>query len=128
MPPIHNRLALLDRRRALRVRSTPAERRLWHALRRRQLDGLRFRRQHSILNYVVDVYCAEAGLVIEVDGAVHADPARNAYDARRQRDLEALGLRVLRVSNEDVLERLDLVVAAVRQATHREIDLPLSPS
>ena len=128
MPPVHNRRTLIDRRRGLRVRATPAESRLWHALRRRQLDGLRFRRQHSILGYVVDVYCAEVGLVIEIDGAVHTDPARAGYDSQRQRDLEALGLRVLRVSNEDVLEQLDLVVEAIRRVARGQVDLPLSPS
>jgi len=106
-------------RRWLRRQATPAERRLWACLRRRQLEGRRFRRQHSIGPYVVDFYCSSERLVIELDGAVHADPARAAYDARREAFLKAQGIRVLRFENRQVMEQLDVVLETIRQAFRR---------
>jgi very-short-patch-repair endonuclease len=65
---------------------------------------LKFKRQHPIAGVIVDFYCAELGLVLEVDGGVHADPDHVGYDAARTAHLEARGLRVVRVQNEDVSE------------------------
>ena len=109
-----------DFRRALRRASTPAERRLWSVVRADRLDGLRFRRQHSLGPYVVDFYCAEARLVIELDGSVHDDPLRAAYDSERQQALEAQGLRVLRFSNAEVMGESESVAAAILAAAGRE--------
>jgi very-short-patch-repair endonuclease len=105
--------------REMRNIPTRAERALWQRLKRRQVKGLRFRRQHSIDRFIVDFYCAEARLVIEVDGASHAGPTS---DAERQEHLEALGLHVLRVTDAEVLTRLDAVMARVGE------DAPGSPS
>ncbi len=108
-----------DFRRALRRVSTPAERRLWFIVRADRLDGLKFRRQHSVGRYVVDFYCAEVQLAVELDGSVHDDPLRAAYDSDRQQALEARGLRVLRFSNADVLEQPETVAAAILAAAGR---------
>jgi very-short-patch-repair endonuclease len=89
--------------RALRRRQTPAERRLWEALRNRKCDGLKFLRQHPIGPYVVDFYCAQHRVIVEVDGNVHDQLDVWAYDALRQHTLEDLGLAVLRLRNEDVM-------------------------
>jgi very-short-patch-repair endonuclease len=101
---------------ARRLRQTPtdAENRLWLHLRRKQLRGLRFRRQHPIGRYVVDFFCPEAKLIIEVDGGQHA--AREAADDIRTSWLEARGYRVLRFWNNDVLANTEGVLFAIVEA------------
>ena len=126
MNRIHNDPSLKSHRRALRQRQTTAEATLWKRLRRRQLGGRRFRRQHSIGRYVVDFYCAAERLVIELDGTVHNDPLRAQADTERQRWLEARGLRVLRLRNEEVVTQSDLVLASIE--AFFEGPLPPAPS
>ncbi|MDP8998975.1 MAG: endonuclease domain-containing protein [Myxococcota bacterium] len=94
--------------RAMRTMATAAEAQLWSALRGRQLDGWKFRRPHVVAGYIVDFYCAELWLAVEVDGGVHQ--AQRAHDMRRDCDLALLGVRVVRLHNPDVLERLGAVV------------------
>ena len=91
------------------------EARLWQALRGKQL-GVKFRRQHPIHRYVVDFYSVEAGLAIEVDGAVH--DSQQAEDANRQAFLEANSIRMLRFSNDEIRDRLSEVVASIANAVH----------
>ena len=93
------------RARELRKNQTKAEGVLWNALRHRQRLGHKFRRQHVIDQFIVDFYCAEARLVIEVDGAVHEFTGER--DQARQAQLEALGLRVTRFTNDEVMSNLD---------------------
>ncbi len=95
--------------RQMRHDPTRAEDLLWQRLRRKQL-GVHFRRQHSIDRFIVDFYCAEASLVIEIDGPIHDQP--NA-DAERQAALEALGLCVLRVSSAETEHAPDAVLARI---------------
>jgi very-short-patch-repair endonuclease len=95
---------------------TPSERTLWAALRARGLDGLHFRRQQIIDGFIADFYCSAAGLVLEVDGPVHA--AQAFQDAERDRILMARGLRVLRVSNNDVLHHLPATLRRISAACH----------
>jgi adenine-specific DNA-methyltransferase len=102
--------------RCLREQRSEAEHRLWLRLRGHRLAGMKFRRQHPVGPYFVDFYCAEARLVIEVDGRQHIDGAR--YDERRTHTLEAAGLRVLRFWNDDVLARTDEVLEAIFSALH----------
>jgi very-short-patch-repair endonuclease len=102
-----------QRARQLRAKDTTAEHRLWQALRNRQLDGWKFRRQHPIDRYVVDFVALSGKLIIEVDGATHSTTAEIAYDERRTRHLEALGFRLVRVSNQDVRENLAGVLATI---------------
>lgn len=96
---------------------TPAEERLWQALRRRQLNGLRFRRQHVFERFIVDFYCPAVALVIEVDGDIH--DRQQEYDALRTEFLEALGLFVLRFRNEDVFENLPGVIERIGEVAQR---------
>ncbi|MBN1201710.1 MAG: endonuclease domain-containing protein [Anaerolineae bacterium] len=100
--------------RQMRRDPTPAERVLWLRLRNRQVAGAKFRRQQSIDRFVVDFYCAEARLVIEIDGPVH--DSQTGQDAERQAILESLGLRVLRISNEAVCTSPDGVIAHIADA------------
>lgn len=96
---------LIESARDLRKKMPPAERRLW-------FDGLcallqKFRRQRPMGSYIVDFYCADARLVVELDGATHDSGSAQQYDATRTAFLESLGLRVIRFSNEDVLRNLE---------------------
>ena len=93
----------------LRAEATPAERLLWSALRNRQLNGARWRRQHAIDGFVVDFYCTQARLVVEVDGDIHDSQAEE--DRQRQRVLERRGLTVLRFRNDAVQADLPSVLA-----------------
>lgn len=91
-----------EKRRALRRRSTEAERLLWQAVRNRQLLGYKFRRQHSVGPYVLDFYCPELKLAIEVDGISHDTPEAREYDKTRQAIIETYGIRFLRIRDEEV--------------------------
>jgi very-short-patch-repair endonuclease len=113
--PLHNHPSVKHHRKALRATMTPAEKRMWTALRRRQIGGKKFRRQHSIGPFIVDFFCMEERLAIEIDGSVHDDPLRAAYDVERQQFLEAHGIRVVRFSNEQIRDSLDEVLDVIRE-------------
>src|SRR4051794_22401855 len=104
--------------RSMRRKPTDAEQRLWRELRSRRLDSIKFRRQVPIGRYIADFACLEARLIVEIDGSQHAD---SKYDAVRNADLNALGFRVLRLWNDDVLKDInsacDTVIAYVRDCT-----------
>ena len=102
------------RARRLRKNLTDAEKRLWARLRFKQLDGFRFRRQQPIGPFVVDFFCPQVKLIIEIDGGQHA--ADLERDERRTRWLEARGYRVIRFWNNDVLGNTDGVLVAIQQA------------
>jgi very-short-patch-repair endonuclease len=94
----------------MRQPQTAAEATLWCALRNRNLR-YKFRRQHPIDNFIVDFYCAQARLCIEVDGAIHLERSQQEYDTARTSYLEELGYRVTRFTNNDVRHNnLDAVV------------------
>ena len=88
--------------RQYRRDSTPAERYVWSLLRGRRMLGLKFRRQHVIGAFIVDFYCPQLRLVLELDGGPHDRPAGAEYDTERTRYLESSGLRVVRLRNRDV--------------------------
>jgi len=94
--------------REMRRHPTQAEARLWSVLRGRQLGGWKFRRQHVVVGYVVDFYCSDLRLVVEVDGPVHDE--RRCDDEAREADLRCAGAEVVRFSNDAVLHRLDEVL------------------
>jgi very-short-patch-repair endonuclease len=96
---------LLPLQRQMRKNPTEAEMILWEALRGKKL-GVRFLCQKAIGRYIVDFYCASAKLVIELDGSVHDSPNAQAYDAVRQHELEARGLRVVRFANHEITHNL----------------------
>ncbi len=114
--------------RDLRQRQTSAEELLWECLRDRRLSGLKFRRQHPVAKtaYVVDFFCYEYRLVIELDGGIH-DSQREA-DARRQAELEALGLRVLRFPNDLLYTQLEDVLTIIVQTALDDSPLPAQRS
>lgn len=113
MVRVHNLKYVKDKRKNLRNNPTDAEKYLWYELRESQLNNKKFRRQHSIGKYVVDFYCPEEKLVIELDGEQHYEADRKKYDQRRTEYLEGLNLRVIRFRNTDVLFDRDKVVNVI---------------
>ena len=107
-------LGLCQRARELRRSQTQSEKMLWELLRDRQMLGLKFRRQHQIGDYIVDFYCHDANLVVELDGPVHE--ATKKKDAKRDAFLKSLGIHVIRFRNEQVYAELESVLAAIADA------------
>ena len=103
---IRGQASHLDIKRRLRSNMTGPETRLWSALRARQLQGMKFRRQHGIGPYIVDFYCPEQSLVIEVDGDSHANADQIVRDQLRDKYFQSLGLRVTRYFNNDIVKNL----------------------
>jgi very-short-patch-repair endonuclease len=99
------------RARALRSASTDAENHLWRYLRRENLAGFKFRRQHPIGGYIADFVCLPVRLVIERDGGQHLPLSE--YDAARTRNIESRGFRVVRFWNDDVLQSTELVLEEI---------------
>lgn len=111
---IFNRKTLTKKRKNLRNASTPFEIILWKFLQNSQLNNRKFRRQHSIGNYIADFYCPQEKLVIELDGDSHfISDVAVAYDLERTKFFESLGIRVLRFNNREVVESLDWVLMEV---------------
>jgi very-short-patch-repair endonuclease len=102
--------------RFLRRRQTPAEVLLWRLLRARRIGGFKFRRQVPAGTYVLDFYCPEARLAVELDGGGHNEPFEVAKDRRRTVDLSRMGIRVVRYWNNEVLDRPDEVLQDVIRA------------
>lgn len=104
---------LVEQARELRKKQTPAEEAMWAMLRNRQLSDLKFRRQHQIGEYIVDFFCSERGLVVELDGSVHDTPERIKADKKRDAYLRALGHTVLRFKNQQVFDDTETVLTAI---------------
>jgi very-short-patch-repair endonuclease len=102
-----------ERARTLRKSMSESEWKLWRELRKRQVGGHRFRRQHPIGPYVVDFVCLEQRFIVEVDGGHHSETAQVEYDGRRTEWLEREGYRVFRVWNTEVFDNLDGVVETI---------------
>jgi very-short-patch-repair endonuclease len=102
---------MVDRAKTLRRQRTSPEELLWTALRNRQVGGLKFRRQHPAGPYIVDFYCHSVSLAIEVDGTSHEE--RTRQDTEKTAYLEQMGVRVLRVTNDDVMGNLDAVTREI---------------
>ena len=103
----------------LRKKQTEAELILWGALKGRQCADLKFRRQHPIHYYVADFYCHEERLIIEVDGSVHLLSNVIEHDKNRTSELERYGVRILRFSNEQVMDNLEEVIDRIKTFTKK---------
>ena len=97
----------------LRKNTTLAEKVLWKRLRNRNLFQVKFRRQHPLDIFIVDFYCHELKLVIEIDGEVHYSEEAKEYDSSRQSCLEQLGLTVMRFTNHEVIFEIDSVLTRI---------------
>ena len=118
-PPIS--MQMKRRAREFRREQTDAEKTMWRLLRDRQLDGAKFRRQHVIENYIIDFYCHEAKLAIELDGGQHAEPAQQAHDDERTRVLKEQGIHVMRFWNNEVLKNPQGVLLVIGEALEARI-------
>ena len=99
--------------RNLRHELTPVEKKLWEALRGRRLARLKFRRQHPLDRFILDFFCIEHQLVVEVDGEIHGDPNQIAHDAERTEWLKVHGIHVMRFKNEEVEKNFDEVLRRI---------------
>ena len=108
----------------LRQNMTPAECKLWHYLRRKNIEGLRFRRQYPLGPCIVDFVCLPARLIVEVDGGQHSWMERQ--DAKRTARLESQGFRVFRFWNNEISESLEHVIESIQLELRRTPPLPPS--
>lgn len=115
MPRLYHLNAHTHLRKYLRNHSTSPERMLWQYLRRRQFHDLKFRRQEGIGRYIVDFYCPEKRLAIEIDGTSHNSSQQQAYDRERTEYLNACYIWVVRFSNNDVIENIQLVLCKLER-------------
>ena len=112
---IHNRTYLTRRRKDLRNNLTPPEARLWGILKGKQVLGYKFRRQHSIKNFIVDFYCPRAKLIIEIDGKQHNEPGHSEADLKRDSVLQSLGITIRRFSNLEIMNQINAVVQEIEK-------------
>jgi len=105
--------------RELRHSATKAEKILWEYLRNRNLDGLKFRRQHPIDKFIADFYCHEKKLVVELDGAVHDDKMNAQYDEARTYELKGSGIIVIRFRNSEVENNISFVLNEIRKSIEK---------
>ena len=105
------RAALITKAREMRKNPTREEAYLWEKLRRRQLNGFKFRRQQVIGVHIVDFYCPYVKVIIEVDGEIHLQ--QREKDRTREDHLGSLGYELLRFTNRDVMNRMDEVLEAI---------------
>ncbi|MBU1024191.1 endonuclease domain-containing protein [bacterium] len=100
------------KRRKLRKESTIPEQLLWSRLRNRKL-GHKFRRQHHVGNYILDFYCVELRLAIEVDGLIHHEIEHQEYDNERSKFISSVGITVIRFDNDEIFINIDSVLSRI---------------
>jgi very-short-patch-repair endonuclease len=110
---LHNKTRLKPRRRSLRRSLTPAEATLWKFIKNSKLSGRKFRRQHSVGPYILDFYCVEERLAVELDGEVHRSDQAEAYDHRRKLFLNEARIKVIRFENFLVFDDIDHVLGLI---------------
>jgi adenine-specific DNA-methyltransferase len=114
------RLELIAFARSLRQNATDAEGLLWSCLRNRRVNKRKFRRQHPVDPYVLDFYCAELQLAVELDGGQHNSPEGRVHDSRREAFLRAKGIETLRFTNHAMLTDTDTVLNVIWDRTQRQ--------
>lgn len=111
---INNLPHLKTFRKELRNNLTPAEAGFWKAVQNKNLEGRKFRRQHSIGSYILDFYCPSEKLAVELDGEIHFADSARGYDRERRLFLEHYGIKVLRFENKLVFEDLEWVLSVIK--------------
>ena len=119
MARIFNRTDEKEKRRELRNGAPECETLLWAHLRRRQVANLRFHRQYSVGAYVLDFYCSERKLAIEIDGSSHEIADAKEYDANRQAYIEQFGIRFLRFTNQQVRNDMSSVLETIAETARK---------
>ena len=102
-----------DKARLLRNNMTEAEKIVWDKLKNRKVFRARFRRQHPIGSFIVDFYCHEYKLAIEIDGEIHLKTEVNEYDDGRSHDIEKFGIKILRFTNNEVFTNLNKIIEEI---------------
>jgi len=115
MTKIFNKKSEKEKRRKLRNNPTYAEKVIWLSLRKKQIHGVRFLRQYSVNNFVIDFYVPKIKLAIEVDGSSHI--GKEEYGSSRQRYIESLGIKVIRFSDEQIYGNVNNVVKEIEEIT-----------
>ena len=115
---------IFARANALKRIMTKAEKALWEQLRNRKLGGHKFRRQHPLAQFIADFYCHEAKLVVEADGGIHNEIEIKERDEERTYMIEKLGLKVIRFTNEAILNNIESVLQEIKMNLP---NLPPSP-
>lgn len=111
---INNLPPLKSLRKKLRNNLTPAEAKFWKVIQNSNLEGRKFRRQHSIGKYILDFYCPSEKLAVELDGQVHFNDSARVYDFERRRFLEEYGIKILRFENKRVFEDLEWMLDVIK--------------
>jgi very-short-patch-repair endonuclease len=111
---VHNKKSFEQLRKTLRNSSTSAEAALWTMLKKRQIEGGKFRRQHSVGPYIVDFYCPSEKLAVELDGAYHFTSEGIAYDEERSAYLRRYNINVIRFENREVFENPEAVLEKIK--------------
>jgi len=106
---------IVVRARALRKRMTVAEKLLWSYLKEKKIDGFKFRRQHPIWRFIADFYCHKIKLVIELDGGIHQKTETKEHDMNRTAEIERFEIKVIRFTNEEVLENIEEVLFKIKE-------------
>jgi very-short-patch-repair endonuclease len=106
---------IFKRASELRKNMTDAEKALWPALRKKQIQGKRFRRQHPVSKYIVDFYCHQSKLAIEVDGGIHNKTEQKEHDTGRSYELQQLGIKVIRFTNDQIFQNLNEVIKEIEK-------------
>ena len=109
----------------LRNNMTKAEIILWSRLRMRKVEGLKFRRQQPIFNYIVDFYCHETKLIIEVDGEIHNLPEQRKSDKYRNKILTLNGFNIIHFTNHEIVTNVDSVIAKIKTTINRLLSPPM---
>jgi very-short-patch-repair endonuclease len=120
MPAKRSNPKTMHRAGELRKEPTPAERKLWAYIRGDKLNGVSFRRQHAIGNYIPDFVSIKRKLIIELDGSQHLEQARFAYDAQRSKYFESQGYKVIRFWNNQVEKDINGVIRALELVLNNE--------
>ncbi len=110
-----NRTTEKQKRRQLRKDQTFCEKIMWQYLRDRRLLGVKFRRQYSVDKFVIDYYCPELKLAVELDGSIHDNPEQKEYDKQRQLYLEKFGIRFVRVTNDELMSNANMAFKKIEE-------------
>jgi len=117
----YNKTEEKEKRRALRQSETIAEKNMWSQLRNRQFLGLKFRRQYSVDKYIIDFYCPEYKIAIELDGSIHNLDEVKQKDAIRQKHIEKYGIKFIRITNEEYLSNSNKTFQKIEEEIEKNI-------
>ncbi|MEK7503195.1 MAG: endonuclease domain-containing protein [Patescibacteria group bacterium] len=116
MTRIYNKKSQILKRKILRKNMTPAETLVWNKIKDKKLGGHKFRRQYSVGRYVLDFYCPTKKLAVEIDGGYHKLADAKLYDPVRQSEIESLGIKFIRFSNNDIENNIEKVLKEIKRA------------